>query len=306
MSPSLEGWLRESFGVQTFADLAALSCDVVEARARKEHRRFAGQIRDVLARTRRRVRAQLLELPEREASMVEPRRAEPSPRTTDPEWQEFASFFVYFERKIRNGVEERRTVVKQRTAVHHMETGEQSQWSGIAPHDACEWMLSRIPTEREAAPKDDPTTNAVSAAPPAASPGGVVFAHLERVQVYQPAHGSSAQVLMSEGQIFPSYVSAQTPFGLEASFGLTGAGVPAAPGGSVSCKVAFNVRNLSTSAVTALGTMSAPIVAPATLGSARIAVTGLKVGEYSLQIVITASDGYSGGGSGEVPFLRIV
>lgn len=58
--------------------------------------------------------------------MVDARRSEHT-KGIEAEWQEFASFIVYFERKLRDGVEERRTsVVEQRTAIHHVETGQQS------------------------------------------------------------------------------------------------------------------------------------------------------------------------------------
>ena len=53
--------------------------------------------------------------------MVESRRTEPTSRKSEPEWQAFAQFIVYFERKLQNGVEEQRTKVVERTGVHHME-----------------------------------------------------------------------------------------------------------------------------------------------------------------------------------------
>lgn len=304
MSPSLGGWLRESFGVKTYADLAALSHEAVEALAKKERRRFAGgQIRSILAQARRRVRARAVKPPQQEASMVEPSRTEPTPRASDPEWQEFASFFVYFERKLRNGVEERRTVVKQRTAVHHMETGEQSQWPGIAAQDACEWMLNRIPKQPELVPSKETATTVTSTA---GATENVVFVDIDRVQLHQPPRGSEAQVLLREGQVFASYVAANAPLSLEASFSFKNNAVRSASTGPMVCDVAFTARNLSTAVITQLGTTSAQVAESGTGGTAQMTLSGLHAGEYSLRVVVTPRDGYSGGGSGEVPFLRLV
>lgn len=313
MGPSLERWLTASFGVRTYADLAALSEGAVEALAKKQRRRLAGrQIRTILSQARRLARASTAGPRKREASMVERRRTEPD-ASRDDGWQEFAQFIVYFERKRQNGVEEQRTkVVEQRTGVHHMETGAHDEWPGVTPQNACEWMLKRLPKTDEPVPPRK-TGAAATVQSPAGAPNAaaapttptVVFVDVDKVQLYQPPRDLAAQVLMSEGQVFPSYIAADAPMKLEASFSLRRAGGVSAPATPVSCDVAFHIRNRSSAAVTLLGTATGEIGVDGG-GAARMTVGGLRAGEYSLEVVVTPRDGYAGGGSSEVPFLRLV
>jgi hypothetical protein len=121
--------LKDTFGVRTVAELANLSADTIRKAAQTSQRR--------LSHVQLRIRVPAMELarktnsksPRKEPSMAEPRRPAKLQKAS-AEWQEFASFIVYFERQMKGGVEQQRTTVEQRTAIHHLETSEQSQWQG--------------------------------------------------------------------------------------------------------------------------------------------------------------------------------
>ena len=235
--------------------------------------------------------------------MVESRRTEPTSRKSEPEWQAFAQFIVYFERKLQNGVEEQRTKVVERTGVHHMESGDQAEWPGIAPQHACDWMLGRIPKQQQAA---QPVARLPAAASPASDAGPfIVFAAVDQIQMYQPPRNSSAEPLLAEGQIFPSFVKADAPLRLEALFTFRSVG-PHARARPVSCDVAFQARNRSTKEVKLLGTAAGKVKEDGSAGAAQLIISGLGAGDYSLQVMVTARDGVAGGGFGDVPFLRVV
>lgn len=133
---SLKQWLRESFKVHTFAEIAALSAHEVGARAKQDGRFLPlSKIEQILAQAREHTYISLL-------PASESRRRPNSKKESD--WKEFASFVVNFERKVVRGKEKKRTKVERRTAIHHMETGEQESWSGVDAEQAGRWMLHRL------------------------------------------------------------------------------------------------------------------------------------------------------------------
>ena len=140
----------------------------------------------------------------------------------------------------------------------------------------------------------------------------VLFVKVDEVRLYQPPQHPGAQVLIHDGQAFPSDVKANAPLGLQAMFSLEpssthapseASGVPSAP---VLWEVAFRARRLSSSEVTTLGSVVGHVTDDGASGTARITTHGLPPGEYSLQIMVTAHDGCVGAGYGEVPFLQLI
>lgn len=147
---SLKQWLRDTFKVHTFAEIAALSAQEVETRAKRDGRFLPlSKIEQILAQARGLVSKSLI-------PATESRRRKTSKKVND--WKEFASFMVYFERKVVGGKEEKRTKVERRTAIHHMETGEQESWSGVDAEQACHWMLHRLSTKAGIAAEEIVTT----------------------------------------------------------------------------------------------------------------------------------------------------
>jgi hypothetical protein len=136
-------WLQTSLGVQTYADLAALSADEVVAALRA-----AGQVAS----------------PSVVASWIA-RARELAGAAEHPDWVPLASFVVEFQ-----GCQ---ATPGLRTAVHHVEADETEAWPGIETERVSEWMLERAP---------EPAEEAVPApAPPAESPRERVRIGLMRV-----------------------------------------------------------------------------------------------------------------------------
>lgn len=148
---SLKQWLRETFKVHSFAEIAALSAQEVETRAKRDGRFLPlSKIEQVLAQARGLVSKSLI-------PVTETRRRKASKKVND--WEEVAQFVVYFERKVVGGKEEKRTKIERRTAIHHMETGEQESWSGIDAEQACRWMLHRLSEKEGIDPEEIASTS---------------------------------------------------------------------------------------------------------------------------------------------------
>jgi hypothetical protein len=124
-------WLRTSLGVQSYADLAALSADDVVTALRA-----AGQVASPSVVANWIVRAREL------AEAAE-----------HADWVPLASFVVEFQGRL--------ATPELRTVVHHVEADENEAWPEIETERVSEWMLERAP--EPAAP--EPTPHAES--PPA-------------------------------------------------------------------------------------------------------------------------------------------
>ena len=115
-------WLRTSLGVQSYADLAALSADDVVAALRA-----AGQVASPSVVANWIVRAREL------AEAAE-----------HADWVPLASFVVEFQGRL--------ATPELRTVVHHVEADENEAWPGIETERVSEWMLERAPEPAVPAP----------------------------------------------------------------------------------------------------------------------------------------------------------
>jgi hypothetical protein len=138
---SLKQWLRDSFKVHTFADIAALSAEEVEARAKQDGRFLPfSRIQQIIAQARELSDDSLLpglEIGKRASAKKE------------NDWKEIATFIIYFERKVVRGREKKRTKAERRTAIHHYETGKLESWVGVDPGQACHWMKHQLSQQGE-------------------------------------------------------------------------------------------------------------------------------------------------------------
>jgi hypothetical protein len=141
IGPTRHRWLRDTFGVKTFDDLANLSADQIEAQLKEE-----GQI----------VSRSTIEMWITQAKELggQQRHEALEPETA---WKPFASFVVEFqERATAEGK-------KLETRVHHIETDQSQVWAGIQQAELADWIinqlpyapaLQRLPTPRTAASYD--------------------------------------------------------------------------------------------------------------------------------------------------------
>jgi primosomal protein N'' len=302
--PAVADWLQDTFGVRTFAELANLSADAIRKAAQTSERR--------LSRVKIRIRVPARELagktnsksPRKEASMAEPRRPAKLQKAST-EWQEFASFIVYFERKMQGGVEQQRTTVEQRTAIHHLETSEQSKWQGLAALQACEWMISKLPAQDQPGAELETPDQEVPAVATSDHDRTVVFGTIDRIRCFQPPDHPVPQDLHGDDTSMTAYLAASTRVTFEAAFTVRRvAGAEAA--GLVRCQVEFRATDLQTSTVTLLGVIPVRVEAEQSDAVARLTAVGLPEGNYSLQVTVTALDGATGTWQTEVPLLQVM
>jgi hypothetical protein len=202
IGPARQRWLRKSFSVRTFQDVAALSADEIESRLKAE-----GQI------------TSRSEIEQWIAQGQELAGAADSP-AAGGEWQPFASFVVEFQtREIEGQAGERRTTV------HHMEEDTGTYWPGIESRKLCQWMLDQIRTKVGLEPGDYDLTQAQPAeAPPAEKPSAKI--KISQIRVFQPPQSEAPTQTIEAGKPFRGSVKGDEPFTFEVDFELTG---PAAP-----------------------------------------------------------------------------
>lgn len=124
-------WLRETFDVYTFADLAALSAEAIEAQFKAEKK--------VIARSE--IEGWLREAQKR-ASVNNPERETSSPNEN---WRTLATFEIVFEEQTAQDGS-----VLRRTTVHHMEADETRTWPQIEQPGLLSWMMTRLGTLEDA------------------------------------------------------------------------------------------------------------------------------------------------------------
>lgn len=121
-----QNWIRDSFDVRTYADLAALSVDEIAAQLKKDHKLVAaGVIEDWIA----------------QANQLARQAGEQG------KWTVLATFVVVFE---DDGAENHRTMV------HHMESDRTEQWTGSEPHKVGDWISAQLGTKLQKPPEITP------------------------------------------------------------------------------------------------------------------------------------------------------
>lgn len=117
IGPSREQWLRETFGVHTYADLARLSIVDIAEQLKKEQIVSSNEIASWIEQAKQLV--------------------ESSPENTqENDWHPSASFVVEVLENVRTG--------ETRTRVHHMDADETMEWPGIAQQELTPWMVQRL------------------------------------------------------------------------------------------------------------------------------------------------------------------
>ncbi|MGH9837925.1 MAG: hypothetical protein ACREEM_03990 [Blastocatellia bacterium] len=302
---ALEQWLRESLKVHTFADLAALSALEVESRARREGRALSlSKIEQILAQARELAGASQSAVP----GSGKPPKAKAEEVSAAPEkeneWKEFASFVVCFDRKVVGGKEEKRTTIERRTAIQHMETGEQASWSGVEAGQACQWMRERLSEKARLAPEEE----SLEVEPPSPTELPVpepVALEVTGVQVFQPPSSDQPQDLYRQHRAFTGYVKGGEPLSFTVTFQLIGLGASEVIKGHKEFGVVFNAEDLITSTVARIGNSRPDFLKEGQFSyTAWLSPLALSQGMYRLKIVTTVRDiplwAYT-----EVPLLQV-
>jgi hypothetical protein len=128
-----EQWLRDTFNVRTFHDLAALSPDEVELRLKAE-----GQIVSRHTIEKWISEARRLDSEAERPALPTGEKKKPTAREG---WKPFASFVVEFQER------ETETGTSRQTVVHHMEADKSKTWHGIEYRDISDWIAEQLGKE---------------------------------------------------------------------------------------------------------------------------------------------------------------
>jgi hypothetical protein len=224
-------WLRESFDIRTFQDLASLSVGQIEDKMKA----------DGLIISRKAIEAwlaQARELASQAGDTLQPEAELPAEVTNAMPrgngWKPFAAFVVEYQtREIAGQITERRTVA------HHMEEDVGKEWLGIEGSQLCQWMLDQI---RNQVPLPEGERTSLQSQPVIASPARKPPAAVKitQIRIHQPANSTAPVQQIEAGAPFQGSVLPDQPFTFEVHFELTG---PAAAevamkkvGWSISCK----------------------------------------------------------------------
>jgi hypothetical protein len=128
-------WLKKTFGVRRFRDLADLSPDDIEHKLKAEGRERVSRKTIESWVTQARVRASEEKSKPPVAGLKDSR----GRAAGEPEWEPVTSFVVEFQSRKGKGAEQR-----WRTSVHHMERDLGKTWAGIACDELCRWMTDQL------------------------------------------------------------------------------------------------------------------------------------------------------------------
>jgi len=247
-------WLKGSFGVCTFSDLAALTVDEVESRSKTEgggvgRKAIEGWIDEAKAL----VEAASPE-PKLEAAAVESGGGASIP-SGETNWNSLASFRVDFQtRQAADRGEE------QRTKVHHIETNSLKKWSGIQTDRLFQWIQNQLNDQLKKMIKEKPAKESPSAELLSSKTSPSQKLEVTYVRVFQPPKAETPIGFATAGRPFPGMLKGDQPFTLQAGFDLDKLAADEAAGSKVTYKAEFHARNRSTGAKHHLGNTKLRIV----------------------------------------------
>lgn len=271
IGPARQQWLRDSFAVQTFADLAALMPDDVEQRLKVD-----GQIarREAIEEWLAQAQALATGVSARETDET----AEPN-----PEWRPFASFVVEIQAWEADAQE---SVL--RTAVQHIETDNNAAWHGIEREKLCEWIISQVDREVERFTKQQTAVSAPKAP-----------LMIEQVEIWQPP---APQKTIEAQRPLPIILQSQQPFTLTTNIIPTQQETAVEIGHFV---VQFDARNLLSGKQWSLGE-TVEITASDLPTIAQLPSISLPSGQYRLMTRISLSNPEMADGYFELPFVQVI
>jgi hypothetical protein len=298
IGPARQQWLRESLGVHTYRDLAALSVSVIGSRLKAEQQVVS------LAEIGRWI-AQAQELakaaddpsgrrPEAEGPGTEASAKSLAGRT---EWQPFASFVVEFQARQVEG-----QAAERRTTVHYMEVDRSKTWPGIEGEQLCQWMLGQAGERVQRGP--EPEEGAPIEARPVASPP--VTVEITQIQAFQPPKTRTPIGIGRAGQPFSGFVRSDEPFELVVSFALAGPAATEIAKKQVTYRAQFYARRRPTGERAHLGdTEPGALVEGDLTYTTKLPQAALGPGVYRLWALVTLQSTPPSMGQFEVPLLQV-
>jgi len=289
-------WLRKSFDVCTFSDLAALTVDEIETSLKTEGGGVGRKTIEVwIDEAKALAEAASPEL-ELEAATVESGGRSSLPGG-EAKWNSLASFRVDFQtRQAADRGEE------QRTKVQHIETNRLEKWSGIQTDRLFQWIQNQL-NERI---KEKPVREPLPAERLSSKTVPPQKLEVTYVRVFQPPKAETPIGFAPAGRPFPGMLKGDQPFTLQAGFELDRLAADEAAGSKGTYKAEFHVRNWSTGTKHHLGkTKPENFVAGRVSYDTVLPKVQLDPGQYSLGVLVTIQSRTPSLGYLELPLLQV-
>ena len=283
IGPARQQWLRQSFGVRSYADLAALLPDDIEAMLKAD-----GQIARRSAVEEWVAQAQTL------SGTAVPRPLLTLPADEFADWHPFASFVVEIQAREEDG----RTAAT-RTAVQHIERDKNATWPGIEREKLCNWIVAQVDEEVQRL-----TPLAPIVVPPAPQTAVVVpFMSLSVVslELNQPPE---AAVIFRPERPLPVILCAERPFTLTLTLALD---PPAASHTKATVKTQLYGRGLQKGFIeTRAVVASYDIPAGCNTLIQELGEFTFSTGQYQMQLTAVLQDSHIPPCYLELPLLQVI
>lgn len=294
-------WLKRSFGVCTFSDLAALTVDEVETRSKTEGGGLGRKTIEVWIDEAKALAEAASSEPELDAATAESGGSASLP-SDETKWNSLASFRVDFQtRQVSDGGKE------QRTKVHHIETNGLEKWSGIQTDRLFQWIQDQLNDQLNKMIEDKPAKEPPSAERLSSKTLPSQKLEVTYVRVFQPPKAETPIGSSTAGRPFPGMLKGDQPFTLQAGFELDKLAADEAAGSKVKYKAEFHARNRSTGTKHHLGnTKPKNFVAGRVSYDTILPKVRLDPGHYSLEVLVTIQSRTPSLGYIELPLLKVL
>ncbi len=298
IGPTRQEWLRKSFDIQTYNDLAALSPDELEIQLKAEGRIAArAELEGWLIQAKRLANQANVSSP---ALLSSPRSLAMNNPLVDSvnHWQAFASYVVEFQTRT---LEAAQSMPEYRTVVHHMEADIGQTWPGINTTDLCEWILAQARPPAPEAPMNAPLAVATVDGD---APLRLAINHLRLIQ---PPDVAVKLLIHEAHRPFPGGIKSADPLALEVAFTLSGQAVPEMINRQTLYNAQFHLRNLATGTSLHLGDSTlTPLVAGQDSYATQLANISIPTGLYRLRAIVSVHSRPPMIDFIEVPLLQVV
>lgn len=119
IGPARRRWLRETFQINSAADLATASVDELYGRLKEEQIISRHKIETWIEQAKAMTRSE-----------------NPKPKVEEQGWKPFASFVVEFQEEVATG--------KRQTKAHYVETDKTMTWAGIEQGALSDWIIEQL------------------------------------------------------------------------------------------------------------------------------------------------------------------
>ncbi|MEZ4514789.1 MAG: hypothetical protein R3C62_23190 [Chloroflexota bacterium] len=283
IGPARQQWLRQSFGVRSYADLAELSPDDIEAMLKAD-----GQIARRSAVEEWVAQAQVLS----GTAVSRPLLTLPADEFAD--WHPFASFVVEIQAREEDG----RTAAT-RTAVQHIERDKNATWPGIEREKLCRWIVAQVDEEvQQLAP---PSQAVIVPAPQTAVTVPPSSLHVVSLTFRQPPQ---AAVIFRPERPLPIILCAERPFTLTLTLSLD---PPAASDTQAVVKTQLHGRGLQKGFVSSRA-VATSYDAPAGCNTLvqELGEFTFSTGQYQMQLTAVLQDSHTPPCYLELPLLQVI